>query len=77
MTRSSLLASNPRVTVLVPASIGWGRGIIRGIAAYANRHGPWHLHIEPEGERRPLPHGWKGDGIIAQARRLTASTAAP
>lgn len=66
MTRSSLLARNPRVSVLVPASIGWGRGIIRGIAAYANRHGPWHLHVEPDGERRLPPAGWQGDGIVAR-----------
>jgi LacI family transcriptional regulator len=66
MTRGSLLASNPRVTVLVPASIGWGRGIIRGVAAYANRHGPWHLHVEPDGERRLPPAGWQGDGVIAR-----------
>jgi LacI family transcriptional regulator len=61
-----MLSSCPRVTVLVPAYLGWGRNIIKGISAFSNRHGPWHLHIEPEGERRPLPHGWKGDGIIAR-----------
>jgi LacI family transcriptional regulator len=60
------LSPCPRVTVLVPAYLGWGRNIIKGISAFSNRHGPWHLHIEPEGERRPLPHGWKGDGIIAR-----------
>lgn len=66
MTPSHLLAQHPLVAVLVPASTGWGRSIISGVAAYANRHGPWHLHVEPEGERRGLPHGWKGDGIIAR-----------
>ena len=60
------VAACPRVTVLVPAHLHWGRNIIRGIAAFANRHGPWHLHVEAEGERRPLPHGWKGHGIIAR-----------
>lgn len=61
-----LLAAHPRVTVLVPAYSGWGRGVIKGIAAFANRHGPWQLHVEAEGERRMLPHGWQGDGIIAR-----------
>lgn len=68
------LPSFPRVTVLVPAFTGWGRGIIKGVAAYANQHGPWLLNVEPEGERRPLPHGWRGDGIIA--RVSTPRTAA-
>lgn len=54
------------MTVLVPASTGWGRGIIKGVAAFANRNGPWHLHVDPDGGRRPLPHGWSGDGIIAR-----------
>jgi LacI family transcriptional regulator len=61
-----LLAARPRVTVLIPAHTGWGRGVIKGIANFANRHGPWQLHVEAEGERRPLPHGWQGDGIIAR-----------
>ena len=30
---------------------------------------------EPEGERRPLPHGWKGDGIIARLSTPTVAKA--
>jgi len=60
------MPAHPRVTVLVPAHSGWGRGVIKGIAAFANRHGPWQLHVEAEGERRILPRGWQGDGIIAR-----------
>jgi LacI family transcriptional regulator len=73
-----LLPAHPRVTVLIPAHSGWGRGVIKGIAAFANRHGPWQLHVEAEGERRTLPRGWQGDGIIARlstpaiARELAA-----
>ena len=66
MRRSKPLSPLPLVAVLVPASTGWGRSIIKGVAAFANRHGPWHLHVAPEGERQALPHGWKGDGIIAR-----------
>ncbi len=40
--------------------------MIKGIAAFANRHGPWQLHVEAEGERRLLPRGWQGDGVIAR-----------
>jgi LacI family transcriptional regulator len=58
--------SLPRVTVLVSTATGWGRGIIKGISAYANRHGPWLLQVEPEGERQALPAGWRGDGVIAR-----------
>lgn len=58
--------SPPRlVTVLVPAHNGWGRGIIEGIVAHAVTTG-WLVHVEPEGERRPLPADWVGDGIIAR-----------
>ncbi|MGI9178829.1 MAG: substrate-binding domain-containing protein [Pirellulales bacterium] len=72
-----LLPAHPRVTVLVPAHSGWGRGVIKGIAAFANRHGPWQLHVDAEGEKRILPRGWQGDGVIARvstpsvARELT------
>ncbi len=59
--------SPPRlVTVLVPAHNGWGRGIIEGIVAHAAAAGGWQVHVEPEGERRPLPADWAGDGIIAR-----------
>jgi LacI family transcriptional regulator len=64
--KSLLLASRPRVTVLIPAHSGWGRGVIKGITMFANRHGPWQLHVEAEGERRMLPRGWQGDGIIVR-----------
>lgn len=58
--------SPPRsVTVLVPAHNGWGRGIIEGVVAHAAAAG-WLVHVEPEGERRPLPADWAGDGIIAR-----------
>ncbi len=54
------------MTVLVPAHNGWGRGIIEGIVAHASAAGGWRVHVEPEGERRPLPIDWTGDGIIAR-----------
>ena len=56
----------PRVTVLVSTASGWGRGIIKGISAFAHKHGPWLLQVEPEGERCLLPAGWRGDGVIAR-----------
>ena len=43
------VGSFPRVTVLVSTATGWGRGIIKGISAFAQQHGPWLLQVEPEG----------------------------
>ena len=60
------VASFPRVTVLVSTATGWGRGIIKGISAFAHHHGPWLLQVEPEGERCLPPSGWRGDGVIAR-----------
>lgn len=60
------VAALPRVTVLVSTATGWGRGIIKGISAFAHQHGPWLLQVEPEGERQALPTGWRGDGVIAR-----------
>lgn len=65
-TAKGAVASFPRVTVLVSTATGWGRGIIKGISAFANQHGPWLLQVEPEGERCLLPSGWRGDGLIAR-----------
>lgn len=56
------------VAVLVDTCTGWGRRLIRGIASYANKHGPWHVLVEPSGreEVMRLPKGWGGNGIIAR-----------
>ena len=58
----------PRVTVLVDTSTGWGRQLIGGITNYAQKHGPWHMSVEPRGRSDPmrLPKDWDGDGIIAR-----------
>lgn len=74
----------PRVAVLVGTSTGWGRGIVRGIANYANKHGPWHVWVEGRGQDEPprLPPGWVGEGIIARISnhtiaRMVAAARAP
>jgi LacI family transcriptional regulator len=66
MTRTPHVPGNPQVTVIVPASTGWGRGIIKGVAAFANHHGPWCLQIHAEGGEWPLPRDWRADGIVAR-----------
>ena len=57
-----------RIAVLVDTSSGWGRRIIRGIANYGVKHGPWQLVVDERGmqESMHLKSGWEGDGIIAR-----------
>jgi LacI family transcriptional regulator len=61
-------SSTPRIAVLVDTSTGWGRRLIRGIAGYAHKHGPWNLWVHACGQDEPprLPPGWRGNGIIAR-----------
>jgi LacI family transcriptional regulator len=62
-------ASEPsRVAVLVDTSTSWGRRIIEGVHRYQSVHANWQLFVEPRGieQRRWLPPGWKGDGVIAR-----------
>jgi LacI family transcriptional regulator len=57
------------VAVVVEMSSAHGRGLIRGIAEYAQRHTDWLLHLEETGPLRSAPYwlrGWQGEGIIAR-----------
>ncbi|MFM7181224.1 MAG: substrate-binding domain-containing protein [Verrucomicrobiales bacterium] len=58
----------PQVAVLVDTSTSWGRGIIEGVHQYQSQNKEWRLFVEPRGmdQRRWLPAGWKGDGVIAR-----------
>lgn len=57
-----------RVAVLVDTSTSWGRRIIEGLHQYESEHSRWQLFVEPRGveQRRWLPPGWTGDGVIAR-----------
>jgi LacI family transcriptional regulator len=57
-----------RIAVLVEADDAWGASVLRGVADYAQRHGPWSLLVDPrDNEERPaLPDAWSGDGVIAR-----------
>lgn len=48
----------------------YGRGVLRGIARYANAMGPWTLVIPPNWYVPPYPGitDWRGDGVIAQVQ---------
>ena len=58
-----------RVALLIESSRGYGRGVLRGIAAYAHSQGNWALrHYEMMIDADPpawLPR-WRGDGVIAR-----------
>lgn len=57
-----------RIAVLVDTSTMWGRDVIGGVHRYSRERGGWHLFVEPRGveQRRWLPRGWKGHGVIAR-----------
>ncbi len=58
----------PHVAVCVDKSRSYGRGILRGIARYAETYGRWSLYIDPESAGRYSENwlkDWKGDGILA------------
>src|SRR5690606_34107464 len=65
----------PKVALLIESSRAYGRGLLRGIAAYLRNHRPWSVYVEPHGLDEPPPRWlskWRGDGILARVtdRRL-------
>jgi LacI family transcriptional regulator len=62
----------PKVIVMIEASTGYGRGLLRGIARYSQLHGPWTFYSEPGGLDSALPPWtqWNADGIIAREMRV-------
>lgn len=67
-----------RVLLLIESTRAYGRGCLRGIAAYARAHGPWtFLHVERGLEER-LPR-WisrcQGDGVIARIENQSQTRA--
>lgn len=74
------MTDTKRVAILVDTSTTWGREVIAGVHRYSRGKTGWQLFIEPRGveQRRWLPAGWKGDGVIARvgfvdlAKRLRA-----
>ena len=59
----------PQVLLLIETSRAYGRGLVEGIARYAEEHGPWSIYFDERGLRDPLPRwlkNWHGDGIISR-----------
>ena len=59
----------PQVLLLIETSRAYGRGLVEGIAHYAEINGPWSIFFEERGLADPLPRWlkqWHGDGIISR-----------
>ncbi len=68
----------PKVILLLEATRGFDRGLLRGISRYVSLQGPWILYREPPGYMRGLRNrsllarmkAWHPHGIICPATRL-------
>jgi LacI family transcriptional regulator len=68
----------PKVIVLLEATRGFDRGLLRGISRYISFHGPWILYREPPDYLRGVRSrsllaemkAWRPQGIICPAVRL-------
>ncbi|QDU56951.1 XylR family transcriptional regulator [Aeoliella mucimassa] len=59
----------PKVAILVESTRGYGRNLLRGIAAYTRSHGAFSIYRQDCGLGDAIPawlRDWKGDGIIAR-----------
>lgn len=62
------MAAVPRVVLMMSASAGYERGLLRGIARYAQHHGPWVVFLAGEQPGVPLPSA-EVLAVDASARR--------
>lgn len=61
--------SRPTVALLIETSRAYGRGLCRGIAAFAHAHGEWNFVIQECDLRGGIPDwlsNWRGDGILCR-----------
>src|SRR5262245_49379851 len=58
----------PKIALLIETSRGFGREMLKGIARYAQLHGPWSFHITAGDYTQVVPKmkQWGGAGIIAR-----------
>ncbi len=63
------MAEPRRVALLIESGMEYGRGLLRGIGAYAQAHGPWaifhRVEMLPE-TLSPQMRKWRPEGIIGQ-----------
>src|SRR5437764_930792 len=68
------LKPRPAVALLVETSNSYARGLLHGIMAYVQAHGPWSLHLREQGRGEPPPSWlsrWHGHGIIARIENVS------
>jgi LacI family transcriptional regulator len=59
----------PHVALFVETSMNYSRGVLRGIACYLHRYGPWSIFLEQHEIGAKLPDWidrWDGDGVITR-----------
>lgn len=59
----------PKIALLIESSRGYGRSILRGIAAYGRSHGLFSIYRQDQGLGESVPmwlQSWQGDGVIAR-----------
>src|SRR5437870_2623337 len=67
-----------KVALIVETSLAPGREILRGIASYLRREGPWSIAHEPRTLEQSVPRWlrrWHGDGIIARVQNQRVAQA--
>ncbi len=61
------MSSTRRMALLVGSAAGFGRGILDGVSAYLQDHGPWSVYWKQGlADWYGALDGWDGDGIIAR-----------
>jgi len=70
------MSAIPQVAILLNTMQSWSRSILKGILAYTQEVGPWHIWINanPDELQYTFPAGWRGDGIIACVNTPEIST---
>ena len=63
------MKKNRQVALLIESSRAYGRGLLRGVAAYAQEQGNWTLHHQEMTIDADPPNwlsNWRGDGILVR-----------
>lgn len=67
----------PRVALLIETSNAYARGLLAGVAKYAQAHGAWSVYLPEAGRGQSAGlRGWRGDGVIVRAEDRRAARAA-
>jgi len=67
--------SVPHVALFIETSMGYGRGVLRGIANYLVANQSWSIYVDQRSLNDPPPNwlkDWNGHGVImrAQTKRI-------